>query len=196
MLVKLIDAPAVPAVSLDDVKYHLRISPSDTNYDGRLTPYLEMAVSETQGDTGRALITQTWDCLFKTWLAVEQSTLPFGNLQSVTHLKYLDVDGVKQTVSEDDYLVAGIDTDDGKIVFPSDTAFLFPELYDIDQITVRIIVGYGDTSSTVPGNIQSAIKLMVSDIEDGDDSTTSINKLLKQSRLWRGFEVVAGDTDG
>jgi uncharacterized phiE125 gp8 family phage protein len=189
MITKIITKPAVPAVTLNDIKEHLRIEPADTDHDARLTPYLDAAINEAENQTGRALITQTYDLIFNSWDEIGCTIFPFGNLQSVTSLKYNDEDGAEQTVSSDDYLVNGIDTDEGKIIFHSDSDFDYPVLYELDPITIRIICGYGDAATDVPLSIQSAIKLMVEEMNDGDNLKITIDRLLSQNRLWQLWQL-------
>ncbi len=179
MKAKLATAPAKTAVTLDDIKHHLRIDKDDTAHDVRLTPYLDAAIDEAQTKTGRALISQTWDLIFDSWDELGTTLFPFGNLQSVTSLEYFDSDGAKQTVPTTDYSVGGIATDDGRILF-SDS----PALRDFDPITVQIVCGYGDADTDIPASIQSAIKLMVEEMDTGVDVEKAVDRLLNGNRLY------------
>lgn len=181
MLKKLITAPAVPAVSLLDIKAHLRIDFDDDDHDDRLIPYLESAVAQVENITGRALITQTWDLVFSSWFELKYAPLPLGRLQAVVDIKYGDPSGVERTVPSESYLVGNVFTDEGWV---SLGGFDLPSLGLVDPITVRIIVGYGDSPADIPGSIQSAIKLMVSDMENGCDSSRAIDALLYSHRLF------------
>lgn len=180
----LVTKPAVPAVTLANIKTHLRIDALDTDYDARLTPYLNAAIDETEIITGRALISQTWDLVFETWNELGCTYFPFGRLQSVTSVKYQDEDGATQTVSADDYLVDGVGTDDGRVIFHSDSDFDYPSLWESDPITVRIVCGFGDADTDIPDSLQSAIKLMVEEMDAGITCQQAVDRLLNGNRLY------------
>jgi hypothetical protein len=121
--------------------------------------------------------------LFGRWTDLQRAVFSIGQLLAVSYIQYQDEDGETQTVSTDDYLVDKVGTDEGRIIFHSNSDFDFPDLWEADPITVRVVVGYGDTSASVPASIQSAIKLMVSDMENGDDSSKTIYSLLSECRI-------------
>lgn len=185
MIKKLITAPLAPAVTVDDIKYHLRIDPYDFDHDDRIEPYLYSAIAVVEELTGRALITQTWELMFERWVDLRMAVVSIGWLQEVSYIEYRDENGVTQTVLTDDYIVDKVGTDEGRIIFHSGSNFDFPDLWDADPITVGVVVGYGNTSLSVPVSIQSAIKLMVSDMENGSDSSQAIYSLLNPYRIWR-----------
>ena len=184
MIAKLITAPVISGLFLDDIKEHLRIGKLESDHDDRIEPYLLSAIDEAQDMTGRALITQTWAVIFDSWAEMVSCILPFGQLQSVVSIKYNDEDGAEQTVSADDYLVYGVGTDDGKILIPSDSDFDCPSLYEKDPITVTFICGYGTTAASIHPPILSAIKLMVEEMETGADVRQAVGRLLNLNRLW------------
>jgi uncharacterized phiE125 gp8 family phage protein len=179
MKTKIATKPAVPAVTLASIKAHLRIDADDTDHDTRLTPYLESAVEIAENETGRALISQTWDLIFDSWAELGTTLFPLGNLQSVTSLKYFNSDGDEQTIETADYDVAGIDTDDGHIIYSES-----PALRDFDPITVQIVCGFGNADTDVPPSVQSAIKLMVEEMETGVDVQKTVDRLLNSNRLY------------
>lgn len=184
MKAKIVTKPVVPAVTLVNIKAHLRIDALDTDHDTRIEPYLMAAIDEAEIRTGRALISQTWDVVFDTWNELGCTYFPFGKFQSVTSLTYQDEDGATQTVSADDYLVGGVGTDEGKMLFHSDSDFDFPVLWESDQITVRMVCGFGDADTDIPDSIKSAIKLMVEEIDTGVDCQKAIERLLNGNRLY------------
>lgn len=188
----LITKPQKKPVELAAVKDHLRVAASDSSSDHLILQLIQSAIERVEDETGRALITQTWDLVFDSWseliwkdkLCGIERILPFGNCQSVNSIKYQDVDNQTQTVSVDQYKVSGAGTDEAKIVFPSGDGFEYPVLYEVDPITVRITVGYGDDQSKIPMQIQTAIKIIVSDLFDDEDHEAAINSALKSHKLW------------
>lgn len=177
-----ITAPAVPVLSLDEVKEHLRIdgcgSPVDTTEDALLTMLVAIATSELDGANGwlgRALINQTWlltldgfpPTVRGDWWRAEVTGdrifLPLTSEQysgaspaptPVTSVTYLDPDGV--TVA----LVAGTDYE---VVTDHDPMYLQPIYGNAWPSTrcawgtVRLIYecGYGAAGSDVPAIIRN-----------------------------------------
>ena len=193
MKTKLITPPATLPVPVSDIKDHLRIAGDDGSYDFMFTQLITSAVERVKEDTGRVLITQTWDLIFESWneliwkdrLCGIKRILPYGLCQSVSSIKYKDEDKTVSEVSQDYYEVSGLNTDNGtRIVFHSAGGFNYPAVYEVDPITVRIVSGYGTSGDTVPEQIQTAIKIIVSDIYDGEDSEKTIKSLLKPYKLW------------
>jgi uncharacterized phiE125 gp8 family phage protein len=194
MIKTLITVPAQPAITLADIKKHLRIPDADTDSDARLTIYRDSAISNVENLTGRALITQTWDLLFTSWSEMLATVLPLGQLQSVTHIKYKDEDGDEQTVSSDDYLVDRLLTDEGQIVIQDDSDFAYPDIYDTDSITVRIVCGYGDyavdaegppiTVNSIPRDLSSAMLMHVEWLETGLNTGECVYNLSLNYTLW------------
>lgn len=104
-------------------------------------------------------ITQTWDYYFDGFPdGRDELELPYGPLQSITSISYIDHSGTTQTMSASDYTV--------------DTHSFVPRVYPVymgiwpiaqdfeNSVTVRAIQGYGLTASTVPDTILHALKLM------------------------------------
>lgn len=187
----LITAPAVLPVSVEEVKDHLRISNSDLNFNQQIKGLITSAVERVESDTGRALISQTWDLVFDSWPdliwqdihAKIKRVMPLGVCQSVVSITYLDENEDSQTVSSDQYEISGLGTDACRIVFHSDGDFEYPDLYEVDPVTVRILCGYGSAGS-VPEMIRTAIKIIVSDLFDDEDHDRTVAALLKPYRLW------------
>ena len=189
---KLITAPTETPISLADVKEHLRIDTSDTSHDAYLTGLLSACVSRIESVLFRGLVTQTWDFKFDSWreLTLSESMHPrvihYGMTQSITHIKYMDEDGAEQTVSTDYYSLTNAGTDGARIVFDfndDNDAFDWPDLWPVDPITVRVVLGYG-AAVVVPAPIKSAIKLMVGDLFDDEDSSRAIEALLSEFKLF------------
>lgn len=180
MITKLITAPDIEPVSLADVKVQSRIYNTDS--DTLLQSLLDSAIAQAENITGRAVMTQTWAVIFESWAEMTACVLPFGQLQSVTSVKYNDEDGESQTVSTDDYLVGGIGTDEGRIIIYSDSDFDYPDLYEKDPITVTFVCGY--TADKVPDTIKTAVKLLVESVFYDIDTADAVTAHLNPHRIW------------
>jgi len=190
----LYSAPSVYPVSVADIKTHLRIDATDTTHDDYIESLMVAIVDRVESFLGRKLITQTWDLKFSSWQDLIEDdnelprVLPFGQTQSITSIVYKDEDGNNQTISTDYYTLTLAGTDAARIVFNYDDDlddFDWPDLWSVDQITVRLVCGYGATGAAVPAPIKTAILLMVGDLFNDEDSSFAIEHLLNSYRLWR-----------
>lgn len=192
MKTKLVTAPSQKPLSDVELKTYLRITEDEFFNDEMLKTFLGSAVARVEDETGRALINQTWDLIFDSWeelIWADRSAgilrvMPFGVCQSVVSVSYLDENEDTHTVSSDQYKISGLGTEATRIVFHADGDFEYPDLYEVDPITVRIICGYGDTQASVPDQIKTALMVIVSDQYDDEDHFHTINALLKPYVLW------------
>jgi len=182
MIKKLITAPTIWPINYDNIKEHLRISTTNGDHDIRLYGIIKSSTDQAEHITSRAIMTQTWAVVFESWDEMTFTTIPKGQLQSVTSIKYNDEDGAEQTVSSDDYLVGGIGTDEGMIIIPSDSDFTFPTLYDKDPIILTFVCGY--TAATVPETIKTAVKLLVEETFYGIDASYAVAANLTPHKLY------------
>lgn len=158
----LVTAPANDILTLSEVKTHLRVDGSDE--DTLISNLIDAATSYIDGYTGvlgRCLITQTWDWKLDSFpdsntLAMD---MPLGDVQSITSIKYIDVDGVEQTWDSSEYNL-DLDTSPERIYLTYDK--YWPETQDIENaVAVRFVAGYGDTASEVPAAIRQAALMLI-----------------------------------
>jgi uncharacterized phiE125 gp8 family phage protein len=152
MSLTLITPPAHMPVSTAEVGEHLRLDePQLLVVDvliGAATDYLD----GPEGVLNRALITQTWDLKLDCfpwahvgWSSVAGSAyvhdcikIPLPPLVSVTHVKYIDPDGIEQTWPTTEYTV---DVPNGQIYLAYGKSY--PSTRDVpNAITVRFVAGY------------------------------------------------------
>jgi len=193
MITTLHTAPGTTAIALNDFKDHLRIERTDTNEDTYLATVIAAAQEYVEDVTTRRLITQTWYVYFDVWPEENSLELPFGQLQSVTSLKYTDSDDTENTVSTDDYYV-DTTTDPGWIVLRNGKSWPSATLRTYNQIEALFVCGYGDTATSVPVTLKRSIKLLAADLyinrEDTLVGTISkrlgwLDALLANYRIWR-----------
>lgn len=95
----LVSPPAVEAVTLAEVKTHLRVS--GTSQDAELTSYIRSAARFVERQIERSLTTRTLKLTLDSFS--DAIHLPFGPVQSITSVQYVDTAGLTQTVSPTDY---------------------------------------------------------------------------------------------
>lgn len=144
----------------------ITLSPVSTD-DTLITALIKAAREACEAITWRAFITQTIDWTFDAFPDV--LTVPRPNLQSVTHIKYIDTAGVQQTITASEYTVDAT-SHPGRIT-PA-YGYSWPSVRgDIGGITVRFIAGYGDAAANVPEVVRTAILLEVERLFSRDPKT-------------------------
>lgn len=153
--------PILEPVSLAELKLHLRIDHSDE--DEYLKAILLVARERVEDFTARALLTQTWRICLDLFPSGDFIELPYGNLQSVTSLKYKDSDGVETTIAETtEYLVETNGTDRGRIVLPYGESWPSFTAYPSQPISIVFVCGW-TKATDVPSAIKAAILLLAAD---------------------------------
>lgn len=182
-----VTAPAVRPLTIADVREHLRID--DNESDTKLNRLIRVALNHAESMTGRALITQTIDATYDTWCSL--ITIPRGQLQSVTSVKYQDDDDVEQTVDTSVYRVnTSVDPGRVELGYGED----WPDIYPVRApIVIRAVVGYGDAAEDVPEEIKQAMLLLIGHWLENEEATIpaislteipyGVDLLLDQHRL-------------
>lgn len=146
--------------------------------------------------TRRQIMTATWDYFLDAFPSGNAIVLPFGNLASVTSVKYKEDDGVETTmVVTTEYLVETNGEDFGRIVLPYGETWPSFTAYPSNPISIRFVCGW-TTAALVPARIKSAIKLLCADMYRGRGDAVigqsvvenkTAERLLASCRLWGNF---------
>ena len=160
-VLKLITAPAVEPVSSAEAKLHCRI---DTSADDTLITMLITTARRTvEADSGRAMITQTWELVLDAFPTKTSIKLPLPPLQSITHIKYYTnaTPSVEATFASTNYLVSVDDPYGGLIVLKDSASW--PSITDPLEkgaVRIRFICGYG-LAVAVPETYKQAMLLLI-----------------------------------
>lgn len=158
MGLKPITAPTTEPVKPEDIEAQSRVDLSDE--PGLVDGYILAIRQKAELYLRRPLITQTWELTLDRFPAVIK--LPLPPLQSVTSLKYIDTDGVEQTLAPSLYKVDA-DSEPARIV-PA-YGHVWPQTREeISTVRVRFVCGYGDTPGDIPECVKQWIKLNVADL--------------------------------
>ena len=157
-MLQLVTAATKLPVSLAEVKDHLNLPHAETDDDAKLDQMIRAAVQDAEKvhASGLAMTTQTWTENLCNWPANSEIVLRKSPVQSVTTVKYLDVDGVLQTLSSALYQT-------NLIPQPPWSARILPakgetwptlqtEVYNPVQVTY--VAGYGDSFNDVPDEVR------------------------------------------
>ncbi|MBN1807189.1 MAG: phage head-tail connector protein [Sedimentisphaerales bacterium] len=151
---KVTTPPSVEPVTLNEAKLHLRVDHTDE--DALITSLIKVAREWCENFQNRAYITQTITLTLDEFPDV--FTVPRPPLQSVTSIKYIDTDGVQQTLSSGIYDVDS-QSEPGRIALAYGQSW--PGIRgDINSVEVVYVAGYGDTADNVPERVKAAIKLL------------------------------------
>lgn len=177
MPTKVITAPTYEPISAADVAEYIRVDDLATDellLDGMITAarqYLEQYLN-------RPIATQTLEEALTGW---KDPIVLDSSLQSVTSIKYIDLNGAEQTLASNQYLV---DTYSEPAQITPAYNVTFPDLYDVpNNVKVRYVAGYtsGGSPDTnpMPKPLRFAMMLIIGDLyanrEAGSDKAYQIN---------------------
>ena len=161
MRLRLITAPSAPVVTTAEAR--AQVNAYGTASDPQLAAMVAGVVSALDGrdgELGRALVEQEWELAVGSF-PPSAICLPLPPLLSVVSVKYIDTDGVQQTMDPAGYTVE-----------PGEHGFAMPAhgtrwpATRAQPLAVRVQfkAGYGTTGDKVPAAIRSAILLRVADL--------------------------------
>jgi len=154
--IKTITAPTDEPISTTEVKSHIAIDISD--FDSQIGEYIKAATLYIEAETSRQICTATYDLITDRLPAGRvEINIPKGQLQSITHIKYIDTDGVQTTLDSSKYKVS--DSREPGIIQPAFDEVWPTSRREIDAVEIRFVCGYGDSSATPEGIKQAALLL-------------------------------------
>jgi uncharacterized phiE125 gp8 family phage protein len=163
--------PAVsPALELDKVKEHAKISDSDS--DSYLLSLIEVVTNTAEQITGRDLINKTYKGFLDCFPACSTRSIEIrkSKLQSITSIQYL-VDNVLTTLPSANYYItesnnfSTINLVDGES---------WPNNVDRRKqaIVITFVAGYGDDSCDIPASLKQAMLSNVASLFDNAGDCT------------------------
>jgi uncharacterized phiE125 gp8 family phage protein len=168
-----------------------------TAEDALLTSIIQSAREVVEDETRRCLMTTTFDLYLDRFPTKNYITIPFGNLQSVTHIKYTDSSGTETTmVVTTDYTVETNGEKCGRIVLPFNGSWPTATLKPSNPIVVRFVCGW-TAANLIPAKIRQAILMVAHDLWSNRSAqdlimtnaqayvlNTTVQKLLWNAKLW------------
>ena len=177
MATKIITAPSFEPLSVADVSEYLRLddSPTDTLL---ISSLITAARQHLENYLNRYIAEQTIELALTGWKDKIDLSAP---VQSVTSVKYLDENGVEQTLNPNQYLV---DTySEPAAIYPAHDV-TYPNLYDQENnVKIRYVVGFtsGGSPDTnpLPDPLKFAMMLIIGDLyanrEAGGEKAYQVN---------------------
>ncbi len=155
MSLSVVTEPAKLIVSKSDTRAHLRVT--DTDSDFEIIGMLKAARDFIEKYTSRILVTTqlkySADCF------AAEINLPVSPIKAIDSIKYLDENGVEQTLATSEYqsdlesLVPRIKPAPGKSWPATQVA--------LNAVRITFTAGYGDDDTTIPDAIKHAALLLV-----------------------------------
>ena len=155
-------APTEKALTLADVKTHLKRDDNDEN--GYLNLLIDSAQEYAEAHQERRFITQTWTGKFERFQ--NEFLLPFPPLQSVTSVKYYNDSDVLTTVGTSMYEVdPGGHNELARVVLADGESWPSDVDERVNPIEIEFIVGYGDTHTSVPAKTKNWMLLQIGSMD-------------------------------
>ena len=186
MSLRLITAPSVEPVSLVEAKKHLRVSASDE--DALITALIVTAREAVEHELGRALVSQTLEKTLDMFpFAIE---LPNPPVASITSIKYLDENGIEQTLSSSSYTLDNASDSRPAWLTPA-YGYAWPSTYaEINAVKVRYVAGWANAAA-VPQAIKQWMLLNIGHWFENREASGDkrepmpfISGLLDRYRIW------------
>jgi uncharacterized phiE125 gp8 family phage protein len=172
-------APVAEVVTIATVRSQTRIDADDAANLTRLASLIGVAGEHLEGYCGTAMTTRTVRVRCDSFADFER--LPFGPVQSITSISYVDSAGVDQILDPAAYEVR-IDALEASIA--QAFAMAWPTTRAGSRITIIAVIGY----ATVPRVIEQAALLLIASMfetreNEAHPDWTMIDVLLVNSRL-------------
>lgn len=158
MLVQLITAPTLEPVTLAEAKKQCVVEHADD--DALFNLIIGAAREHLEKMCWRGIVTQTWEVVSECFEDDgEGIELPKGNLVAVASVKYIDVNGVEQTLTlTTDYVLDTVSVP-GRVRLAYGTYWPSPRS-QWDAVKIRYSVGW--SQAAVPKALKQALLLLVS----------------------------------
>lgn len=158
---RVITPPAAEPLTLAQVKEQLGIETSDTASDAVITRRIIEARQYAENYMQRALITQTQEIRLDCFPVSRygEIKLPYPNLLTVVHIKYIDTNGDLQTIDPADYEA---DTYSFLGEVRPNYGTCWPTArQEKNAVRIQYTCGYGATYAAVPELLREALMLWV-----------------------------------
>ncbi|MDQ1925177.1 head-tail connector protein [Massilia pseudoviolaceinigra] len=151
MAIRLIAPSVAMAVSMADARASARANGNDQ--DAEIEIRVRALTAEAEHITGRSIINRTYEVTAPGFAGL--IPLPSSPLIEVVSLKYLDVDGATQTLSEDAYVVDR-SIEPGFVALAAGASWPATKAHP-EAVILTVICGYGPDETTTPAAFKGYI---------------------------------------
>lgn len=143
---KLITAPTIEPVTIEEVKSHTHIT-SDASEDANIARWIATARKLAEDFQRRAYIRQTWELSFDRFPALPLD-IPRPPLINIVSLKYYDSANVEYNYDLSN-LIIDVSSEPGRISLQYSLTWPTVVLRPIDAVKIRYDCGYSSTGDTL-----------------------------------------------
>lgn len=159
MSIKLVLAPSIEPVTLEEAKQHCRVW--DDSDDEYLVGLIVAARRWCESYCSRSLITTRWREVFTDFPGYGAFRVLRAPLLSVSSIVYIDSAGASQTLDAATYVTLS-DCEPGEVRLAYGKTWPSVRSEGVAApVTLTYDAGYGTTADSVPASIRHAIKLMI-----------------------------------
>jgi uncharacterized phiE125 gp8 family phage protein len=161
-ILDLVTAPVGQVLTIDDMQAFGYIVEPDQF--GVVMDCIATATNVVEGDTGRQLLTATYDVSWRRFPGCwGELVLPRVPVASVTSVKYYDTAGTLQTLSSSDYTVNDGSAHAAAYIIPAFNE-QWPSTYGHDRdVVVRFVCGYGAVSA-IPSELKMQVAILANSL--------------------------------
>lgn len=172
MRLRLITEPSTQPITLAEVKQHLKTVDISTE-DDFVTTLIKAVTNFAEEYTYRQFISATYEQYYDEF-PINEFQLEKPRLQSITSIKYQDVNGDEQTLATSVYEV-NAKSEIGTVRLKDGQSY--PALDPVyNAVTIKFIAGYGDAATDVPDLLRSTLKVMLSHLFENREFMTPLGK--------------------
>jgi len=189
MNLRLITPPSEDPISLEEAKAHLNVDADITEDDNLIRGLIAAAVQAAEHKIGRSLMPQTWELTLDRFVPV--ITLDKPPIVQVKSVRYMDPDGVMQTLASAAYLLDDF-SEPGRLV-PAPGMFWPETRCQLNAVRIQFEVGYEDAAK-VPRAIKQWMLLQIGTMYANRESAVigtivaelpHVDGLLDRYKVWR-----------
>lgn len=158
MTLRLVTPPAFEPITRDNTKIKLGISATDTSSDLQIDWMIPAARRWVEQRINKALVTQTWALYLDGF--PEVISVPMGNVQSITHIKYTGPDGVVATMNAADYQLDLFSMPARIAPVYNVASWPAARRYAFNVVEIQFVAGYG-AAADIPADIIEALYRVV-----------------------------------
>ena len=151
----------VLAVTLSEIKDHLRIEQDELDYDTDLTQLIEAAQAYVEAETHNTLIETNFKATWSTYPCPQEGiAIPAWPVNTVLYIEYVDENGDIQVMPSDDYQVNTTQCP-ARVYSTHNTEW--PETQEgnkVDGFSIVFAAGHASSSEGVPPMFKAMIKLL------------------------------------
>jgi len=156
-----VSAPVALALTMADARKAVRLEEDDTSLDTMIEIWVAGITAEAETQTRRAFVNRSMRVTLDAFPDAIQLSAPTFSVEAV---RYLDPNGVEQTLDPADYYVDKV-TVPGYIVPARGKAWPATEAH-VNAVSVDYTAGYGPTAATVPDTVRLYILARLTEMFD------------------------------